>query len=100
MQLFNLIDVDKTGKIGYRELRSLAEELGEPLTAAEIEEMIHRADINGDGYVDSVSIFKYASIKRLFLRVVEFRRRVCLYLRFAAGRVLPDNHISTVTVEG
>lgn len=68
LQLFSLIDVEETGKIGYRDLKRLADELSEcgtlyfwitcvdePISAIELQEMIHRADIDGDGYVNLVS---------------------------------------------
>lgn len=55
VQMFRLIETDQKDRIGYADLRRLAEELGEPLTAEEIHEMIQRADTDGDGYVDAVS---------------------------------------------
>eukprot|EP01056_Protomagalhaensia_sp_Gyna25_P000292 Protomagalhaensia_sp_Gyna_25__291@NODE_1136_length_2148_cov_701_115220_g872_i1_p3_GENE_NODE_1136_length_2148_cov_701_115220_g872_i1NODE_1136_length_2148_cov_701_115220_g872_i1_p3_ORF_typecomplete_len164_score31_11EFhand_7/PF13499_6/1_2e05EFhand_7/PF13499_6/1_4e12EFhand_8/PF13833_6/0_25EFhand_8/PF13833_6/2_1EFhand_8/PF13833_6/0_00017EFhand_8/PF13833_6/7_3e09EFhand_1/PF00036_32/40EFhand_1/PF00036_32/61EFhand_1/PF00036_32/0_21EFhand_1/PF00036_32/9_8e08EFhand_11/PF08976_11/2e07EFhand_11/PF08976_11/0 len=50
--LFAMVDVENQGKIGFRELKRLTDELHEPISATEIEEMIHRADLDGDGFVD------------------------------------------------
>eukprot|EP01053_Blabericola_migrator_P000778 Blabericola_migrator_1__777@NODE_1195_length_5142_cov_387_875271_g810_i0_p5_GENE_NODE_1195_length_5142_cov_387_875271_g810_i0NODE_1195_length_5142_cov_387_875271_g810_i0_p5_ORF_typecomplete_len109_score22_12EFhand_8/PF13833_6/0_00038EFhand_8/PF13833_6/1_3e10EFhand_7/PF13499_6/7_5e03EFhand_7/PF13499_6/4_7e15EFhand_1/PF00036_32/8_7e03EFhand_1/PF00036_32/0_00024EFhand_1/PF00036_32/1_7e06EFhand_5/PF13202_6/0_039EFhand_5/PF13202_6/0_00011EFhand_6/PF13405_6/0_0048EFhand_6/PF13405_6/0_021EFhand_11/PF08 len=59
--LFAMIDVDNTGKIGFRELKRLVDELHEPISATEIEEMIHRADMDGDGYVDQEEFYRIIS---------------------------------------
>ncbi|KAI9334881.1 hypothetical protein BDR26DRAFT_866305, partial [Obelidium mucronatum] len=46
---FALFDVDKRGKIGMRELRKVAKELGDTLTDEDVLMMIQENDFDGDG---------------------------------------------------
>ncbi|KAJ3077201.1 hypothetical protein HDU98_006388 [Podochytrium sp. JEL0797] len=46
---FALFDVDKRGKIGVRELKRVAKELGEVLTDEDVAMMIDENDADGDG---------------------------------------------------
>eukprot|EP01055_Gregarina_sp_Pseudo9_P000573 Gregarina_sp_Pseudo_9__572@NODE_1369_length_1659_cov_319_741358_g1278_i0_p2_GENE_NODE_1369_length_1659_cov_319_741358_g1278_i0NODE_1369_length_1659_cov_319_741358_g1278_i0_p2_ORF_typecomplete_len173_score48_32EFhand_7/PF13499_6/1_4e05EFhand_7/PF13499_6/2_1e13EFhand_8/PF13833_6/1_3EFhand_8/PF13833_6/0_63EFhand_8/PF13833_6/0_00022EFhand_8/PF13833_6/4_7e09EFhand_11/PF08976_11/6_3e06EFhand_11/PF08976_11/1e05EFhand_1/PF00036_32/39EFhand_1/PF00036_32/2_6EFhand_1/PF00036_32/0_058EFhand_1/PF00036_32/2_1 len=59
--LFAMIDYDNHGKIGFRELKRLVDELHEPISATEVEEMIHRADLDGDGLVDQDEFYRIIS---------------------------------------
>lgn len=52
MKIFKLFDDDNTGKISFRNLKRVAQELGESLTDEELQEMIDEADRNGDGLLD------------------------------------------------
>ncbi|CAI5719743.1 unnamed protein product [Hyaloperonospora brassicae] len=52
-RVFGLFDDDKTGKISFRKLRRVVQELSEAITDAELLEMIERADLNQDGEVDA-----------------------------------------------
>ncbi|KAI9920301.1 hypothetical protein PsorP6_015788 [Peronosclerospora sorghi] len=51
-QVFNLFDDDQTGKISLRNLKRVAQELGETMTDAELLEMIERADLDQDGEIN------------------------------------------------
>ena len=50
-KVFRLFDDDGTGNITLRNLRRVAKELGETMTDEELQEMIDRADSNGDSAV-------------------------------------------------
>jgi len=46
---FRLYDADSTGKIRFKDLKRVAQELGEAMTDPEIQEIIDEADRDGDG---------------------------------------------------
>ena len=62
-KVFRLFDDDKTGTITLRNLRRVARELGETMTDEELQEMIDRADSNGDGAVTLDDFFNIMTKK-------------------------------------
>jgi centrin-1 len=61
---FDLLDEDRTGKISFKNLKSIAQELGETLTDQELKEMIGAADPDKDGeisYDEFVALIRTAS---------------------------------------
>ena len=74
-KVFRLFDDDNTGTITLRNLRRVARELGETMTDEELQEMVDRADSNGDGAVTLDDFFNIMTKKtfawklRLFVLV-------------------------------
>ena len=64
-KVFRLFDDDTSGSITLRNLRRVAKELGETMTDEELQEMIDRADSNGDGAV-SLDDFYNIMTKKTF----------------------------------
>lgn len=58
MRAFNLFDVDGTGKISLDNLRTMAEQLGEQMPDSELQEMIHEADLDKDGFVNATEFVR------------------------------------------
>ena len=56
-KVFALFDDERTGFISVKNLRRVAQELGENVSEAELEELIHRADTDGDGLVSEDEFF-------------------------------------------
>lgn len=50
-KIFSLYDDEKTGYISAKNLRRVADELGENIPDWELEELIKRADVDQDGLV-------------------------------------------------
>lgn len=50
-KVFKLFDDERAGTISLKNLRKVAKELGETMDDSELQEMIDRADSDGDGYV-------------------------------------------------
>uniref|UniRef100_A0A7S3JY70 EF-hand domain-containing protein n=1 Tax=Aureoumbra lagunensis TaxID=44058 RepID=A0A7S3JY70_9STRA len=58
MKVFALFDDDGTGAISFRNLKRVANELGENLTDDELQEMIDEADRDGDGLINEEEFFR------------------------------------------
>mmetsp|Transcript_8337 Transcript_8337/g.23374 ORF Transcript_8337/g.23374 Transcript_8337/m.23374 type:complete len:206 (-) Transcript_8337:54-671(-) len=57
-KVFALFDEDETGKISFRNLKRIAQELGESLTDEEMQEMIEEADRDGDGLISPDEFYR------------------------------------------
>ncbi|MCL4134306.1 UNVERIFIED_CONTAM: hypothetical protein GTU68_025819 [Idotea baltica] len=58
LKAFKLFDDDSTGKISFKNLKRVAETLGENLTDEELQEMIDEADRDGDGEINQEEFFR------------------------------------------
>mmetsp|Transcript_50318 Transcript_50318/g.110053 ORF Transcript_50318/g.110053 Transcript_50318/m.110053 type:complete len:183 (+) Transcript_50318:56-604(+) len=58
MKIFSLFDEDNTGKISFRALKRITQELGESLTDEDLQEMIDEADRDGDGLINSEDFYR------------------------------------------
>merc|ERR1712084_212335 len=58
IKVFRLFDDDETGKISFKNLKRVAQELGENMTDEELQEMIDEADRDGDGEVNEEEFFR------------------------------------------
>lgn len=66
LKAFRLFDDDETGKISFRNLKRVAQELGENMSDEELQEMIDEADRDGDGEVDQDDFFRIMQKTNLF----------------------------------
>ena len=62
-KVFKLFDDDRTSTITIHNLRRVARELGETMDDTELQEMIERADSNGDGQVSFDDFFNIMTKK-------------------------------------
>ena len=62
-KIFALFDDEKTGFISAKNLRRIAKELGENISNEEIDELIHRADIDQDGLVSEEEFYTIVTRK-------------------------------------
>uniref|UniRef100_A0A7S2S1T6 EF-hand domain-containing protein n=1 Tax=Mucochytrium quahogii TaxID=96639 RepID=A0A7S2S1T6_9STRA len=58
MKVFALFDEEGTGKITFRNLKRVAQELGEDLTDDELQEMIDEADRTGEGVIQKDDFYR------------------------------------------
>jgi Ca2+-binding EF-hand superfamily protein len=56
-KIFALFDDERTGYISAKNLRRVADELGEQIGDAELDELIHRADVDQDGLVSEEEFY-------------------------------------------
>ena len=61
--MFRLFDDDNTGTVTLKNLRRVARELGETMTDEELQEMVDRADSNGDGAVSADDFYNIMTKK-------------------------------------
>ena len=79
MKAFRLFDDDQSGKISFKNLKRVAQELGETLTDEELKEMIQEADQDNDGEVNQDE----------FLRIM---KKTCLYWSETAATAVTLYH--------
>ena len=58
LKVFALFDDDNTGAISFKNLKRVANELGENLTDEELQEMIDEADRDGDGVINEEEFYR------------------------------------------
>ena len=58
MKVFALFDDDNKGGISFKNLKRVANELGENLTDEELQEMIDEADRDGDGLINEEEFYR------------------------------------------
>ena len=63
MQVFRLFDEENQGFITIKNLRRVAKELGENISEEELQEMVERADSNGDQQVTADDFFNIMTKK-------------------------------------
>ena len=73
-KVFRLFDDDGTGTISIRNLRRVARELGETMTDEELQEMIDRADSNGDSAVTPDDFYNIMTKKTFVWAFISFFR--------------------------
>ncbi|XP_039074153.1 centrin-1 [Hyaena hyaena] len=66
LKAFRLFDDDETGKISFKNLKRVANELGENLTDEELQEMIDEADRDGDGEVNEEEFLRIMKKTNLY----------------------------------
>jgi len=66
LKAFRLFDDDETGKISFKNLRRVANELGESMTDEELQEMIDEADRDGDGEVSQEEFLRIMKKTNLY----------------------------------
>eukprot|EP01066_Platyproteum_vivax_P008199 Platyproteum_vivax@DN3385_c0_g1_i1.p1 len=62
-KIFKLFDDDETGKISFRNLKRVAQELGEKLTDEELQEMMYEADRDGDGLINPDEFYRIMRVR-------------------------------------
>ena len=62
-KIFALYDDERTGFISAKNLRRVAQELGENISNEEIDELIHRADLDHDGLVSEDEFYQIVTRK-------------------------------------
>ncbi len=62
-KIFRLLDEDNTGFITVKNLRRVAKELGENISEEELQEMVERADSNGDQQITADDFYNIMTKK-------------------------------------
>ena len=62
-KIFSLFDDERTGFISAKNLRRISQDLGEKFSNEEIDELIHRADLDQDGLVSEEEFYQIVTRK-------------------------------------
>ena len=62
-KVFALYDEERTGFVALKNLRKVANDLGESVEDSELQEMINRADLDGDGLVSEEEFYQIVTRK-------------------------------------
>jgi centrin-1 len=62
-KIFALFDDERTGFISAKNLRRISQDLGEKFSNEEIDELIHRADLDQDGLVSEEEFYQIVTRK-------------------------------------
>ena len=65
IKAFKLFDSEGKGKIGLKELKAVAKELGENMSDIDLQGMIKEADADGDGFINEsefLAVMKEANL--------------------------------------
>lgn len=66
LKAFRLFDDDETGKISFKNLKRVAQELGEKISDEELMEMIEEADRDGDGEINEEEFMRVMKKTQLY----------------------------------
>lgn len=75
---FKLFDVDKTGKVGFSDLKRVAQELGENLDDDELRAMIEEFDLDMDGESKYTYIYIFVSLYHLVWLFLKYDTQLTL----------------------
>jgi len=67
-ELFDSIDVDRSGKISVKEAQIALKKIGLPTTRKQMEKLIQQADTSGDGEMDWEEFCTFVKAKRKTLK--------------------------------
>ena len=62
-KVFDLFDDERTGYISIKNLRRVAQEVGENISEEELQDLITRADLDGDGLVSEEEFYRIITHK-------------------------------------
>merc|ERR1740115_155090 len=64
-RVFKLFDSDRTGEVSLDNMKRVAKELGEDISPQELQEIIQRADLDGDGALTMDDFYQVMTKKTL-----------------------------------
>jgi len=66
VKAFKLFDLDDKGKISFKNLKTIAEELGEKMTDKDLQGMMDEADSDGDGAINEEEFLRVMKSVNLY----------------------------------